>query len=89
MPMYHTIIHNHKDGITNKLSQRRIFESRYTVREKDTNVCIVIYRRPKQPFRDIILWTQELYSNHTTRNHSIAKIQENIYRFERSSQEYD
>ena len=79
----------HNDGITNELSQEQKLEYIFIIQEKDMNICIVIYRRPKQPFWDTVLWTQELYSNHTTKNHSIAKIHESIYCFERSSQEYN
>ena len=43
--------------LSTKLSQQQTLEYRYIVCEEDMNVCIVIYRRPKQPFRDIVLWT--------------------------------
>ena len=53
------------------------------------HVYIVIYGRPIHPFRDIVLFTTELYAIHTTTNHPIATIQASSYHFEKSSQEYD
>ena len=40
----------HNDGITNELSQEQKLEYIFIIQEKDMNICIVIYRRPKQPF---------------------------------------
>ena len=82
-------IRTHNDGITNKLLQKQKLKYRSIVHEEDTNVCTVTYRRLMYTFQNVVFETQELYTNRTTKDHPVTKSRECIYRFERSSQEYD